>query len=194
MSRNLSITASAIIGFIVVVNAVLLYAILVDNTELPDNHVEHVSAAEISRANSARFLEAKRVEAAQRADRARRVALEEKRKKAHDEAVKKAAQKKTEKKTEKKAAAKAEKKAPQKSIGGIQARIRWCESRNDYNAQNKNSSASGAYQFLDGTWRSVTGLSGSAKDYSPAVQDEAFRKLYAKSGTSPWNASKGCWS
>ena len=75
----------------------------------------------------------------------------------------------------------------------IQARIRWCESRNNYKAENPRSTASGAYQFLDGTWRSVTGLRPPASAHSPAVQDAAFRKLFAASGTRPWNASKGCW-
>ena len=72
-------------------------------------------------------------------------------------------------------------------------RIRRCESGGDYRAANPRSTASGAWQFLDSTWRGVTGLPGRARDYSPAVQDRAALKLYRSSGTRPWNASKGCW-
>jgi len=71
--------------------------------------------------------------------------------------------------------------------GGAAACIRHYESGNDYFAQNPASSASGAYQFLDQTWQSVTGLSGRAKDYPPATQDAAFEKLWAGgSGRSQW--------
>jgi len=34
-------------------------------------------------------------------------------------------------------------------------RIAWCESRNDPLAKNKNSSASGIYQFTKGTWKAL---------------------------------------
>ena len=71
--------------------------------------------------------------------------------------------------------------------GGAAACIRRLESGNDYFAQNPASSASGAYQFLDQTWQSVTGLSGRAKDYPPATQDAAFEKLWAGgAGRSQW--------
>lgn len=63
----------------------------------------------------------------------------------------------------------------------------------DYYLTNPSSTASGAYQFLDGTWRSTTGLSGRAKNYPPAVQDAAALKLFAAEGTTPWLASKSCW-
>lgn len=63
--------------------------------------------------------------------------------------------------------------------GGDAACIRKYESGGDYRAQNPNSTASGAYQFLDTTWQAVTGLPGSAKDYPPSVQDRAFEKLWA---------------
>jgi hypothetical protein len=90
--------------------------------------------------------------------------------------------------------------APKAVSGGnaaltpLQLRIRWCESRDDYRAQNPTSSASGAWQFLDSTWHSVTGLGGSARDYSRAQQDAAFLDLYASAGTRPWDASRGCWA
>lgn len=63
----------------------------------------------------------------------------------------------------------------------------------DYTATNPNSTASGAYQFLTGTWQSTTGLTGRAKDYPPAVQDAAALRLYREQGTRPWNASRACW-
>lgn len=78
-------------------------------------------------------------------------------------------------------------------------RVRRCivarESGGDYHAQNRHSSASGAYQFLDGTWQNVTGLPGSARDYSKSVQDAAFYKLFDNGrGKSHWNyPPKQCW-
>src|ERR1035437_4253343 len=77
--------------------------------------------------------------------------------------------------------------------GGAAACIRHYESGNDYSAQNPASSASGAYQFLDSTWQSVTGLSGRAKDYPASVQDSAFQKLWAGgSGRSQWVTGYHC--
>lgn len=78
-------------------------------------------------------------------------------------------------------------------------RIRGCESgngpqsRGDYRAENAQSSASGAYQFLDSTWRSVTGTRPPASSHSRAAQDAAALKLYRQSGTSPWRSSRSCW-
>lgn len=71
--------------------------------------------------------------------------------------------------------------------------IAYCESRDELTVRNHESGASGKYQFLRSTWHEVTGLAGDAGDYSEAVQDAAFDKLYAQRGTSPWNASKWCW-
>lgn len=67
-----------------------------------------------------------------------------------------------------------------------------CESGGDPGAQNAHSTASGTFQFLDSTWRSLGG-SGSASNASPAEQRRMAEKLYAQQGTAPWNASKGCW-
>jgi hypothetical protein len=63
----------------------------------------------------------------------------------------------------------------------------------NYIETNPASTASGAWQFLDSTWQSTTGLPGRAKDYSPAVQDAAALKLYAAEGSTPWAASRPCW-
>jgi hypothetical protein len=88
---------------------------------------------------------------------------------------------------------------PAGEMPAILYRIRGCESGNgpnspgSYTAKNPNSSASGAYQFLDSTWRSVTGTPPPARAYSPAEQDAAALALYNSSGTSPWNASRYCW-
>jgi hypothetical protein len=84
------------------------------------------------------------------------------------------------------------------SVRGLALRIATCESGDhhgsiNWTAQNRHSSASGGFQFLDSTWHSTTGLPGHAKDYPPSVQIAAFWKLYARAGTRPWNASKACW-
>lgn len=82
------------------------------------------------------------------------------------------------------------------SANGVLAKIKYCESTNNYQAQNPNSTASGAYQFLDTTWRSLNASHGYARaKYAPAaVQDAAAVELYNQMGTSPWLASQPCWS
>lgn len=75
--------------------------------------------------------------------------------------------------------------------------IRYCESRDNYQAANPSSSARGAYQFLTGSWASY----GHAERYgvsqahlaTPAQQDEAALITWQADGTRPWNASKSCW-
>lgn len=77
--------------------------------------------------------------------------------------------------------------------GGIAACIRKYESGGNYRALNPSSGASGAYQFMDGTWQSVTGLPGKAMNYSPAQQDAAFWKLWNNgSGASHWVTAPRC--
>ena len=70
--------------------------------------------------------------------------------------------------------------------------IAQCESGGNIRATNPSSTASGKFQFLDSTWRSLGGT-GRAKDASEATQDAMARKLYAQSGTTPWLASERCW-
>lgn len=77
--------------------------------------------------------------------------------------------------------------------GGIAACIRKYESGGNYRAQNSGNTASGAYQFMDGTWHAVTGLSGHAKDYPPSVQDAAFYKLWAGGrNAGQWTTAHKC--
>ena len=62
-------------------------------------------------------------------------------------------------------------------VNQILSTIRQVESSNNYGAQAKGSSASGAYQFIDSTWQASTKKSGlgteyaRAKDAPPEVQD-----------------------
>lgn len=76
------------------------------------------------------------------------------------------------------------------------AAIKQCESGGNYQAQNPVSTASGAYQMLDTTWRSLHASKGYAKaKYAPkAVQDAAAVELYNQMGTSPWASSSHCWA
>jgi hypothetical protein len=75
----------------------------------------------------------------------------------------------------------------------LRAAIAWCESRNKPTVVNPASGASGLYQFLDSTWRAVTGRTDKASDATPAEQRAAFDALYAVAGTSPWSSSAWCW-
>jgi len=68
-----------------------------------------------------------------------------------------------------------------------------CESGGNPNAQNRSSTASGLYQFLDSTWRGLGGT-GRAKDASVAEQTRIANKQYALSGFTAWNASRSCWA
>jgi nucleoid-associated protein YgaU len=49
----------------------------------------------------------------------------------------------------------------------------------------------GLYGILPSTWASL-GYSGTAGQASVAVQNQAFQKLYAEDGTSPWAQYDGC--
>jgi muramidase (phage lysozyme) len=61
-------------------------------------------------------------------------------------------------------------------------RVRYCESRGDYTAQNRRSSASGGWQITDGSWGGYQGYA-HAKDAPPAVQDARAAEL--------WNGGRG---
>jgi muramidase (phage lysozyme) len=67
----------------------------------------------------------------------------------------------------------------------------------DWTARNPHSSASGAFQFLRGTWQRIAArINASASEAAlapPHVQIAAFRDLHRRRGLAPWNASKTCW-
>lgn len=71
------------------------------------------------------------------------------------------------------------------TIEAILATIRGKESGGNYTVKNKYASASGAYQFVDGTWRDLTRRYGigtqyrSAKTAPPQVQDAVARRYAA---------------
>ena len=84
--------------------------------------------------------------------------------------------------------------APAGALPSILVAIRGCESGHDYTARNPRSSASGAFQFIDSTWRAYGDSRWSRAYLAPRdVQDAAALRLYRASGTSPWNASRSCW-
>ena len=66
------------------------------------------------------------------------------------------------------------------------AKLRACESGGNYQI-NTGNGYYGAYQFALATWRGL-GYSGYPHQASPATQDEAVRKLQARSGWGQWPA------
>lgn len=77
---------------------------------------------------------------------------------------------------------------------GAAAVIAMCESDNLALAKNEDSTASGPWQFLDGTWEWVTNSPAPARAYPRHVQRAAFDKLYADgAGASHWAPSAHCW-
>ena len=68
--------------------------------------------------------------------------------------------------------------------GDVWARLRHCESGGRYHA-NTGNGFYGAYQFLPRTWRGL-GFPGMPHQAPPEMQDEAARKLQARSGWGQW--------
>jgi Transglycosylase-like domain len=66
------------------------------------------------------------------------------------------------------------------------AALRECESHNNYEI-NTGNGYYGAYQFAAGTWKRL-GYSGLPHRAAPVVQDEAAKRLQAKSGWGQWPA------
>lgn len=67
--------------------------------------------------------------------------------------------------------------------------VMMCESRGNPTAHNGTSTASGLWQFLDSTWKSVTGTPGPAANYSTATQTAAAAELRRSSGWSQWSCA-----
>ena len=68
--------------------------------------------------------------------------------------------------------------------GDVWARLRACESGGRYNI-NTGNGFYGAYQFHPRTWRGL-GFPGLPHQAPPEMQDEAARKLQARSGWGQW--------
>ena len=75
--------------------------------------------------------------------------------------------------------------------GSFRACVIARESGGNARAVNPASGAGGLYQFLPGTWQSL-GYSGLPQDAPVSVQNAAFQRAYAQSGTGPWAPSDGC--
>jgi len=79
---------------------------------------------------------------------------------------------------------------------GFLACVRRHESGGNYQAKNPVSTASGAYQFLDGTWATMSARAGhsgygSARHAPPAVQDAVATYTVNAGWKSAWNGT-GC--
>ena len=88
--------------------------------------------------------------------------------------------------------------APSAAEAFLLALIRGRESRGDYRATNLVSTASGAYQFIDGTWAAVSKMTGVGTNYAracdapPVDQDYNALVLLRRNGPNSsysWKAS-----
>ncbi|HEY1971006.1 MAG TPA: transglycosylase family protein [Pseudonocardia sp.] len=70
-----------------------------------------------------------------------------------------------------------------------------CESGGNVHAQNSESTASGLFQFVDGSWRAYGGtkFARRAKDATAEQQTVVANTAFARSGLTPWAASRHCW-
>jgi hypothetical protein len=69
-------------------------------------------------------------------------------------------------------------------VGDVWARLRTCESGGQYST-NTGNGFYGAYQFHPRTWRTL-GFPGLPHQAPPEMQDEAARRLQARSGWGQW--------
>lgn len=71
-----------------------------------------------------------------------------------------------------------------------------CESGGNPQAKNGSSTASGLFQFLNGTWAAYGGLefAPTARQATVAEQHIVANRAYAANGLNDWSASKACWS
>lgn len=73
-------------------------------------------------------------------------------------------------------------------------KIAECESGFQIDIKNKRSSASGLFQFLDGTFFSYAqAYELPLEKNNPEVQAELAAKMISNGGLSHWNASRSCW-
>ena len=81
------------------------------------------------------------------------------------------------------------------SVTKLLADIMKCESNNRNVRNTQGSSASGYYQITKGTWQDHGGreYAPEAIKASKAEQTVVAKRILAKRGTQPWNASKKCW-
>ena len=86
------------------------------------------------------------------------------------------------------------------SATGLAPSVDWapiiaCESGGNAHAQNSGSTASGLFQFMDGSWRAYGGtkFAARAKDATTAQQTQIANTAYHRSGLTPWTASRHCW-
>lgn len=76
----------------------------------------------------------------------------------------------------------------------IAVKVAFCESSLNPNAKHTNSSASGLFQIIKGTWN---GYKCGDNRFDPDQNIACARKIYLRNGwgsTASWAASKPCWS
>jgi hypothetical protein len=73
-------------------------------------------------------------------------------------------------------------------------RIAYCESGYNRNSKNRHSSASGVYQYLASTWRNTEAGRNGVSVFDADANVRTAVQYIATKGTSPWNASRSCWS
>lgn len=71
-----------------------------------------------------------------------------------------------------------------------------CESGGNPTVKNAHSTASGLFQFINGTWAAYGGLEFAPTARQATVEQQYIvaERAYAREGTTPWNASKSCWA
>lgn len=85
--------------------------------------------------------------------------------------------------------------APAAAAGSFEACVIARESGGNPQAYNASSGAGGLFQFLPSTWASLGyagAYPGGAQTAPASVQEQAFARLYAEAGTSPWAPYDGC--
>lgn len=71
-----------------------------------------------------------------------------------------------------------------------------CESGGNPDAQNPRSTASGLFQFINGTWRAYGGGEFARTAAGATAQEQTIvaERAYAAQGLRPWAASRSCWN